>query len=50
MVIAVADGVLDDRFAGAQPKPDGMATQQGGLGLMLTMQNISAPPMARCFQ
>ena len=46
----VGVGVLDDRFADGQPrKPDAMATQQGGRGLMLTMQIISAPPMAAVF-
>jgi type IV secretion system protein VirB6 len=50
MVVAVAGSFWVGKFLGAsQEGISSMALQQGGLGLILTMLLISAPPMAASF-
>ena len=50
MVVAVAASFWVGKFLGAnQEGINSMALQQGGLGLILTMLIISAPPMAATF-
>ena len=50
MVVAVASSFWVGKFLGAsQEGVSSMALQQGGLGLILTMLLISAPPMAASF-
>lgn len=50
MVVAVAASFWVGKFLGASPEGiNSMAMQQGGLGLILTVLIISAPPMAAAF-
>jgi type IV secretion system protein VirB6 len=50
MIVAVAASFWVGRFQGAsQEGINSMAMQQGGLGLILTVLIISAPPMAAAF-
>lgn len=50
MVVAVAASFWVGKFLGATPEGiNSMAMQQGGLGLILTVLIISAPPMAAAF-
>lgn len=50
MVVAVAASFWAGKILGANPEGvNSMALQQGGLGVILTMLIISAPPMAAAF-
>lgn len=50
MVVAVAASFWAGKIFGANPEGvNSMALQQGGLGLIMTMLIISAPPMAAAF-